>query len=197
MSCGEVKIEEKPLRKSSGHHIWRLWRCLGHREATRRASRRSLRAPKTRSIESVKWLWALKKPLAAPKELPRSFLRAKMTVKVAQKSSTEPFESSENDLKIKNVNVHKTIEKSMKIIDFWSSEGQLGAQICIGKALGIRFWGSGGLLDTERRPGEPQGGLQELQSHHPSSLSSDSELPRSGETHWSSVGGASAPLRGE
>ena len=56
--------------------------------------------------------------MAAPKELPRSFLRAKMKVKVAQKSSTELVESSENDLKIKNVNVHKTIEKSMKIIDF-------------------------------------------------------------------------------
>ena len=41
--------------------------------------------------------------MAAPKELPRSFFRAKMKVKVAQKSSTEPFESSENDLKIKNV----------------------------------------------------------------------------------------------
>ena len=56
--------------------------------------------------------------MAVPKELPRSFLRAKMKVKVAQKSSTEPFESSENDLKMKNLNVHKTIEKSMKIIDF-------------------------------------------------------------------------------
>ena len=56
--------------------------------------------------------------MAAPKELPRSFLRAKMTVKVAQKSSTEPVESSENDLKMQNVNVHKTIEKSMKIINF-------------------------------------------------------------------------------
>ena len=56
--------------------------------------------------------------MAAPKELPRSFLRAKMKVKVAQKSSTELFESPENDLNIKNVNVHKTIEKSMKIIDF-------------------------------------------------------------------------------
>ena len=56
--------------------------------------------------------------MAAPKELPRSFLRAKMKVKVAQKSSTEPFESSENDLKMKNVNIHNTIEKSMKIIDF-------------------------------------------------------------------------------
>ena len=41
-----------------------------------------------------------------------------MKVKVAQKSSTEPFESSENDLKIKNVNVHKTIEKSMKPLLF-------------------------------------------------------------------------------
>ena len=56
--------------------------------------------------------------MAAPKELPRSFLRAQMKVKVAQKSSTELFESSENDLKIKNVNVHKTSEKFMKIIDF-------------------------------------------------------------------------------
>ena len=41
-----------------------------------------------------------------------------MKVKVAHKSSTELFESSENDLKIKNVNVHKTIEQSLKIIDF-------------------------------------------------------------------------------
>ena len=77
--------------------------------------------------------------MAAPKELPRSFLRAKMKVKVAQKSSTEPFESSENDLKIKNVNVHKTIEKSMKTIAFSSSEGLFHVQICIEKALGIRF----------------------------------------------------------
>ena len=56
--------------------------------------------------------------MAAPKERPRSFLRAKTKLKVAQKNSTESFESSENDLKIKNVNVHKIIEKSMKIIDF-------------------------------------------------------------------------------
>ena len=55
--------------------------------------------------------------MADPKEPPRRFLRAKMKVKVAQKSSTEPYESSENDLKIKNVNVHKTNEKQMKIID--------------------------------------------------------------------------------
>ena len=62
-----------------------------------------------------------------------------MKLKVAQKSATEPFESSENDLKIKNVNVHKTIEKQAKIVDFSCPEGQLGAQICIEKALGIRF----------------------------------------------------------
>ena len=77
--------------------------------------------------------------MAAPKELPRSFLRANMKVKIAQKSSTEPFESSENDLKIKNVNVHKTITKILKIIDFVSSEDHLGTQICIRKVLGIRF----------------------------------------------------------
>ena len=48
--------------------------------------------------------------MAAPKELPSSFLRAKLKVKIIQKSSTEPVESSENDLKIKNVNVHKANE---------------------------------------------------------------------------------------
>ena len=62
-----------------------------------------------------------------------------MKLKVAQKSATDSFESSENDLKIKNVNVYKTMEKSMEIIDFSSSEGQLGARICIEKALGIIF----------------------------------------------------------
>ena len=45
-----------------------------------------------------------------------------MKFKVAQKSSTEVLKSSENDLKIKNVNVHKTIEKQMEIIDFSGSE---------------------------------------------------------------------------
>ena len=62
-----------------------------------------------------------------------------MKLKGAQKSATEHFEILENELKIKNVNVHKTTEKPMKILDFPSSEGQLGAQICIEKALGIRF----------------------------------------------------------
>ena len=56
--------------------------------------------------------------MAAPKELPRIFLRANMKVKVSQKSSTEPFESSDNDLNIKNANVHETIETSKKIVDF-------------------------------------------------------------------------------
>ena len=56
--------------------------------------------------------------MAAPKELPRSFLKAKMKDKVVQKRSTEPFENSENVLKIKNVNVHKTFGKPTEIIDF-------------------------------------------------------------------------------
>ena len=62
-----------------------------------------------------------------------------MKFKVAQKSSTEVLKSSENDLKMKNVDIHKTIEKSMKNIVFSSSERQLGAQVCIEKDLGIRF----------------------------------------------------------
>ena len=54
--------------------------------------------------------------MAAPKELPRSFLRAKMMFKKAQKSSTEPFGGSGNDLKITNVHFHKTKEELQKII---------------------------------------------------------------------------------
>ena len=122
-------------------------------------------------------------------------MRAKIIFKVAQESSTEALKSFENDLKMKSVDIHKTIEKLMKIIGFSSSESELGAQICIEKALGIRFSGSGGLWDAERRPGEPQGGLQELQSHDPSSLPSDSELPRSYDGHRPSCGGAATRLR--
>jgi len=62
-----------------------------------------------------------------------------MMFKVPQENSTEALKSFENDLKMKGVDIHKTIEKQMKIIDFSSSERQLGAHICIEKALGIRF----------------------------------------------------------
>ena len=75
----------------------------------------------------------------SPKEPPRSFLRAKMVFKVAQESSTAALKNSDNDLKMKNVDIHKTIEKSMKIFDFSSSQGPLGAQIRIEKGFGITF----------------------------------------------------------
>ena len=43
----------------------------------------------------------------------------------AQKSSPEALKSFENDLKIKNFDFHETIDNSMKIIEFSSSEGEL------------------------------------------------------------------------
>ena len=61
-----------------------------------------------------------------------------MKFKEAPKSSTEAPNSLDNDLKIKSVNVHKTIQKATNIYDLWSPEEQFGAQICIEKALGIR-----------------------------------------------------------
>ena len=61
----------------------------------------------------------------APRELLRSFLGANMKLREAQKSCPEALKSLENDLKIKNIDFHDTIENSMKIIDFSSSEGQL------------------------------------------------------------------------
>ena len=68
---------------------------------------------------------AAQSPQGAPRELPRSFLRAEMERGEAQKSSPEALKSLEIDLKIENLDVHETIEKSTKIIDFSSSEGQL------------------------------------------------------------------------
>ncbi|MDA8609504.1 hypothetical protein N9L19_01155 [bacterium] len=66
-------------------------------------------------------------PLAAPKELPKRFFTAKIKLKEAQKSSTKFVESSEKELKIKNVNVYETIAKPPRIIAFSSSAGQLEA----------------------------------------------------------------------
>ena len=61
---------------------------------------------------------AAQSPQGAPRELPRSFLRAEMELGEAQKSSPEALKSFEIDLKIENLDFHETIEKSMKIIDF-------------------------------------------------------------------------------
>ena len=41
-----------------------------------------------------------------------------MKLKVTQKSATKLFESSENDLEIKNVNVQKTFENQLKLLLF-------------------------------------------------------------------------------
>ena len=77
-------------------------------------------------------------PERAPRELLRSFLGAEMTLGDAQKSSPEASESLEDDLKIKNLDFHETIEKSMKIIDFSSAEGQSEAQIRFQEARNLR-----------------------------------------------------------
>ena len=73
-------------------------------------------------------------PERAPRELLRSFLGTEMTFGDAQKISQEASESLEDDLKIKNLDFHETIEKSMKIIDFSNPEAQSGAQICFREA---------------------------------------------------------------
>ena len=82
---------------------------------------------------------AAESPQRAPRELLRNVLRAKMELGEAQKSFPEALKNLENDLKIKNLDFHETIGKPVKSIDVSSSEGQLGAQICIEKAFGIRL----------------------------------------------------------
>ena len=65
-------------------------------------------------------------------------MEAETKLKEAQKSSTEVLKNPKDDLKIKQVNVHKIIQQSMKLIDLTRSERQLEAQIYIEKAFGIR-----------------------------------------------------------
>ena len=48
-----------------------------------------------------------------------------MEFREAQKSSPEALKSLDNDLKIKNLDFHETIEHFVKIIDFSGSEGQV------------------------------------------------------------------------
>ena len=60
-----------------------------------------------------------------------------MELKKVQKSSTEALRSSKDDLKINKRKCSQNHEKLLKIIDYSRSEGQVGAQICIEKALGI------------------------------------------------------------
>ena len=66
---------------------------------------------------------AAKTPQRAPEELLRSFLRAYMRLGETQKSSPEAPKSLDNDLKIKNVDVHETLGRSVNIIDVSSPEG--------------------------------------------------------------------------
>ena len=68
---------------------------------------------------------AAESPQGAARELPRSFSRAEMELGEAQKSFPETLKSLESDLKIENLDFHETIEKTMKNIDFSSSEGLL------------------------------------------------------------------------
>ena len=66
---------------------------------------------------------AAESPQGAPRELPRSFLRAQMKLGEAQKSSPEALKSLEIDLKIKNLDFHETLQLSMEIVVFSRSEG--------------------------------------------------------------------------
>ena len=50
-------------------------------------------------------------------------MRARMEFGETQKSSAEAPKHLENDLLIKNPDVHKTVEHSMEINDFCSPEG--------------------------------------------------------------------------
>ena len=109
-----------------------------------------------------------------------------MKLREAQKSCPEALKSLENNLKIKNLDCHKTVENYLKIIDFSSSDGQLCAQICFEKVLKLRkkeLEGAESKLrekkDSQKQPREPQEAPKEAPSHDPRSLLPNYEVPRS------------------
>ena len=67
----------------------------------------------------------------SPERAPKEFLESPNEVQMSPEERHRAFRS----LSV----FSKAFEKAMKIIDFLSSEGRLGAQTCIEKALGIRF----------------------------------------------------------
>ena len=53
---------------------------------------------------------AAQSPQGAPRELPRSFMKAEMELGEAQKNSPEALKSFEIDLKIENLDVHESLD---------------------------------------------------------------------------------------
>ena len=121
----------------------------------------------------------------------------------AQKRFPETLKSLESDLKIENLDFHETIEKSMKIIDFSSSEGQLGAQICLEEVLKLitkELEGAESKLrekkESKKLSRELQEAPKEAPRHDPLlSLPRDYELPRSCYSVRPCFGQASPELR--
>ena len=120
-----------------------------------------------------------------------------MKVKVAQKSSTEPFESSENDLKIKNVNVHKTSEK-MKIIDFEAPKANWELRFASERLLASDFEA----LEVSWTPRGDQESLKEVSKSSKVTIHRACRVIMSSpgalsDSHCACGDGASAPLRRE
>ena len=94
----------------------------------------------------------------------------------------------------------RPLPTSVENIDF--PKGQVGVQICFEEALKLRekqFERAESKLrekkESKKLSREPQDVPEEAPSHDPLTLSSGSDLPRSYDTHRSSVDPAAAPLR--
>ena len=81
-----------------------------------------------------------------------------MMFKVAQESSTEALKSSENDLKMKNVYIHKTIEKSMKTLVFQAPKANWELRFASKRLLASDFEA----LEVSGTPRSDQESLKEV-----------------------------------
>ena len=72
-----------------------------------------------------------------PQRAPKETLESQNEAQSNPEEFHRGLKTSENDLPIKKVNGHETMQQILKIIVFSCSEDELGAQIF--KAFGIRF----------------------------------------------------------
>ena len=85
--------------------------------------------------------------------VPKELLESQNDVQSSPGELHRGFGELENDLKRKNTDIHKTVEKQMDIFDFSKSESKLGAQFCIKGSWhqNLRVWRHLGHRDSTRK----------------------------------------------
>ena len=104
------KLAPRELRKPDLRALEAAWAEKSGQESSKKPPKSSEVTIPRACREVMSSQEAVESRQGAPRELLRSFLGAKMEFREAQKSSPEALKSLENDLKMKNLDFHETIE---------------------------------------------------------------------------------------